>query len=394
MKVLFWMSSSFDRKSASEHLLSAMVEALCQQGHTVHIIQKDTNGPQPKLPASLEQMGVTTNCIPFAAPKKSNLIARYLADIKYVFACRKHIRKKDSYGAVFMQSTNVAGFAMHMLKNRLPGAPVTYNVQDIFPDNAGCSGSLKKGSLPYKVLAKLQQYAYQRADHLVTISEDMKDQLIADGAAEEKIEVIYNWSYRDMPYLEAELDCTVAESLFQKETFNVVYAGNIGVMQNVDVLLQTAALMTDTKDVRFHIVGDGAYKEKLQAYAKNGLSNVVFHPMQSSELAPSIYMTADVNVIPLVKGVYKTALPSKTATCLACGKPIVFCIGKEAKFAQLAQQKGVGISLDSDNPQGLKQAILQLKEEKPQQAAAAKFFAEFFSKTKNSHRYAEVIVTK
>ena len=137
---MFWMSSSFDRKTASEHLLTAVVEALCEQGHTVHIIQKDTGGPQRKLPAQLEALGVTTQCIPFTTPQKSNLIARYLADIKYVFACRKHIRKQDGYGAVFMQSTNVAGFVMHMLKSRLPGIPVTYNVQDIFPYNAGFSG--------------------------------------------------------------------------------------------------------------------------------------------------------------------------------------------------------------------------------------------------------------
>ena len=392
MKVLFWMSSSFDRKTASEHLLTAMVEALYDQGHSVHIIQKDTAGPLPKLPAALEALGVTTDCLAFTPPAKSNLIARYLADIKYVFACKKYIRKQDGYGAAFMQSTNVAGFVMGMLKKRLPGVPVTYNVQDIFPDNAGFSGSLKKGSLPYKILAKVQKYAYKRADCLITISEDMKDLLIADGAAPEKVEVVYNWSYRDTPYTPEELDNTVARSLFPAETFNVVYAGNIGVMQNVDVLLKAAELLKDQADVAFHIVGDGAYKAKLQAQAQqNGLSNVVFHPMQSSELAPSLYMTADVNVIPLIAGVYRTALPSKTATCLACGKPIIFCMGKEAKFAQLAEKEAACISLDSDDAQALKDAILMLKAQKTQPGNSAVFFTEHFSRTKNALRYAQLI---
>lgn len=390
MKVLFWMSISFDRRTPSEHLLTAMVEALYEQGHTVHIIQKNTNGPLPKLPAPLEALGVTTQCIPCTPPQKSNLIARYLADIKYVFACRKHVRKKDDYGAVFMQSTNVAGFVMHMLKHRLPGVPVTYNVQDIFPDNAGFSGSLKKGSLPYKVLAKIQKYAYKKADHVITISEDMRDQLIADGVSAEKTEVIYNWSYRDTPYRAEEMDCTVARSLFPAEKFNVVYAGNIGVMQNVDILLQTAASMKEEENVVFHILGDGAYKEKLQQFAQQmELSNVLFHPMQSSELAPSLYVTADVNVIPLVKEIYRTALPSKTATCLACGKPVIFCIGKEAKFAQLAEKEAGCVCLDSDDPLALKEAILKLRDKQTGNLDA--FFTSKFKRSVNSMRYATII---
>lgn len=392
MKVLFWMSGSFDRKTPSEHLLTAMVEALYEQGHTVHIIQKDANGPLPKLPVPLEALGVTTQCVPCNLPKKSNLIARYLADIKYVTTCKKYIRKQDGYDAVFMQSTNVAGFVMHMLKRRLPGVPVTYNVQDIFPDNAGFSGSLKKGSLPYKVLAKVQKYAYKRADCLITISEDMKDQLIVDGAAADKVAFVYNWSYRDTPYTEEEVDFSVARKLLPEDTFNVLYAGNVGVMQNVDILLQTAALMKDIEDVKFHIVGDGTYKEKLQTYAgENGLSNVVFHPMQSSAHAPGLYMTADVNVIPLIKDVYKTALPSKTATCLACGKPIIFCMGKESKFAKLAEKEAGCINVESNDPQALKAAILMVKAKEPLAGDDAKFFTEHFCRTKNASCYAKLI---
>ena len=221
----------------------------------------------------------------------------------------------------------------------------------------------------------------------------MRDLLIADGAPEEKVEVIYNWSYRDTPYDPQEVDCTGARKLFPAQTFNVVYAGNIGRMQNVDILLKTAALMKDTEDVVFHILGDGAYKNKLEKFAREqALANVVFHPMQSSDQAPALYMTADVNVIPLVKDIYRTALPSKTATCLACGKPIIFCIGKEAKFAQLAEKEASCICLDSDDPQALKDAVLALRQGSVQPCRTADFFTAHFSKTANSRRYAQLLV--
>ena len=391
MKVLYWMSGSFDRRTPSEHLLTAIIEALYQKGHTVHILQKDTSGPLPQLPETLQKLGVTTTCVQVSLPKKSNFIARYLSDARYVMACKKHIRKRDGYGAVFLQSTNVAGFAMGLLKNRLPGIPVTYNVQDIFPYNAVYSGNISGNGIAFKVLAAIQKYAYKRADHVVTISEDMRDLLIEAGAPAEKVEYIYNWSYRDEPYKAEELDCSVARSMFPEAYFNVVYAGNIGVMQNVDIVLKAAEQMREETDIRFHILGEGAYKEKLQKRAQEGcLTNVTFHPMQSSDLAPSIYMTADVNVIPLVKNVYRTALPSKTATCLACGKPVIFAIGKDSQFGQWLQKETGCLVTSSDSAEELCQAIRRIKTGRTAATAEAVFMREF-SKTKNSMRYALIL---
>ena len=77
MRVLFWMSMSFDRRTRSEHLLTAIIEALYQKGHTVHILQKDTSGPLPQLPETLQKLGVTTTCVQVSLPKKSNFIASF-----------------------------------------------------------------------------------------------------------------------------------------------------------------------------------------------------------------------------------------------------------------------------------------------------------------------------
>ena len=391
MKILFWMSGSFDRRTPSEHLLTAMIEALYAKGHTVHIIQKDTGGPLAELPECLKALGVTTTCVPSSMPKKSNFIARYLADMKYVSKSAHYIKRQDSYEAVFMQSTNVAGFAIRALKSKTRNACITYNVQDIFPYNAAYSGSLVRGGIVFKVFAAIQRYAYKKADYIITISEDMRDLLVEDGVPREKIEVIYNWNYRDEPYIPAEVDCTKARDMFPKDKFNVVYAGNIGVMQNVDVIVSAAELMKDDDGVQFHIIGDGTYKDKLKRRAEeHGIVNLSFHPMLPSEFAPSIYLTADVNIIPLVKNVYKTALPSKTATCFACGKPIIFCIGKDSKFAQMAYRETGCQIVESGDTDGLKNAILSVMQG-TNTSRYGRFFTEKLGKTTNSENYAEII---
>ena len=385
------MSGSFDRRTPSEHLLTAMVEALYAGGHTVHILQKDTEGPKEKLPSALVRLGVTTTCIRSIPPAKHNFIARFLTDAQYVLQCRQWLKKNIGFDRVFMQSSNVAGLQASVLKGCMPNAPVTFNVQDIFPENAVYSHNLSGNGVAYRILSRMQRSAYRYADKIITISEDMKDQLTELGVPGEKVAVIYNWSYRDEPYAAEELDCTVARSLLPEAYFNVVYAGNIGRVQNVDILVDAAEQMRDDPQVRFYIIGDGLYKERLKERAQeSGLQNLFFLPMQDSALAPSIYATADVNVIPLAEKIYKTALPSKTATCLACGKPVVFCFGARSKFVEMVGQEAGCQNISAKDARELCAAIRKLKEQ-PAAGDLKAVFLRHMQKTVNAEQYTKVI---
>lgn len=388
MKVLMWMGGNFDRRTPSEHLLVAIVQALYADGHTVHIIQKDTGGPLPKLPSELVELGVTTDCIPCQLASKGNFIARYLVELRYVWKCRRLIKKYRDYDAVFNQSSNVAGFMAFVVKHNMPKARLTYNVQDIFPENAAYIGSVK--GIVYKIFSAEQRYAYRHADQIITISEDMKELLIEKGADSQKTDVVYNWSYTDNLYRYEDVYNEKIAKYLSTGKFNVVYAGNIGAMQNVDVVVETAKLMQDEEDVHFHIFGDGMYKERLQHEAE-GLSNISFWPMQPSELAPSIYAMADVNVIPLATNIYRTALPSKTATCIACQKPIIFCIGKESKFGKWMSNEAGFYVLGSCDAEKLVDAIRKVEKNRIV-INNGELYKKTFSRTANSKRYAELIV--
>lgn len=387
MKVLMWMGGNFDRRTPSEHLLVAIVQALYADGHTVHVIQKDTGGSFPNLPKELVELGVTTDCIPCQLAAKGNFVARYLVELKYVWKCRKLIKKYKDYDAVFNQSSNVAGFMAFSVKHIMPKARLTYNVQDIFPENAAYIGSVK--GMVYKILSAEQRYAYRHADQIITISEDMRELLVEKGADPKKIEVVYNWSYTDDIYRYEDVYSEKIAEFLSPEKFNVVYAGNIGTMQNVDIVVAAAKLMQSETDIHFHIFGDGVYKERLQNEAGD-LKNIDFWPMQPSELAPSIYAMADVNVIPLAHNIYRTALPSKTATCIACQKPIVFCMGKKSKFGQwMASKEGIYLT-ESFRAEELESAIKTVKENRNAPDSVELF--SMFLRSKNSECYAELII--
>ncbi len=389
MKILFWMSGGFDAHTTSEHLLSAVIEQLAKAGNSVHVVQAHQGGELPILPKNLEALGVTTQSVTVKKPNKTNFVKRYLNAMHYCWKCRDALKNHRDSDAVFIQSTNVAGFAVWLARRFIKDAKITFNVQDIFPYNAVFSGVVKENGILFKTLAAVQRYGYKHSDHIITISDDMKDTLIADGTSSDKIEVIYNWSYQDELY--EIVDASPADHMFDKNYFNVVYAGNIGVMQNVDILVEVAKTMKNDKNVWFHIIGSGLYKEKLETRANEyGIHNISFWPKQPPEWAPFIYSVADVNVIPLVKDVYRTALPSKTATCLACQKPIVFAIGKEGKFGQMVMKEAKCPVVDADKPEELVEEIQKIR--KGQVVVRTKrLFESRFLKSVNSSKYAQII---
>lgn len=391
MKILFFLSIGLDRQATSGHLLIAVIKALCEDGHLVHIIQKNTGGELPAIPKELSKYEVTTECVPFQTVKKDNFVARYLNELDYVRKSKQSITSE--FDAVFIQSTTVAGMAVHAIRHMLPKATITFNVQDIFPYNLMYAGRMKKKSFLFKILASIQRYGYKHSDHIITISEDMKETLVEDGVSPDKIEVIYNWSYQDEPY--ENVDLTPVSHMFDSHYFNVVYAGNIGVMQNVDILIEAAKLMKEKKDIWFHIIGDGVYRDKLEKRAKEyHITSISFWPMQSSKLAPAIYRAADVNVIPLVKDIYRTALPSKTATCMACGKPIIFAIGQESKFGKKVEQEAGCKVVESNDAEKIANEIMRIRTGRENEENALCFFKKHMSNKTNSYKYARIITKK
>lgn len=388
MNILFWMNTSF--QTTSRHLLIAILDELSKNGNCITVLKKKVDDETEELPEELAGSGIRCISIPMKASDRGNLIARYLKDIEYTVKCKRFLN--EEYDAVFVQSSNVAGFVFRILQKKQPRAFTTFNVQDIFPQNAVYSGTLSKNGIPYRFLKHVQCSAYRNADRIITISEDMKELLVDDcGVDSEKIEVIYNWSYKDDVYSKDSLNNKAVSEIYKPGKFNVVYAGNIGRMQNVDVIIEAAKLLKDNKDIWFYIIGNGVYREKLQSRAEEyGIVNISFFPMQPAETAPSIYGLADVNIIPLKKDVYKTALPSKTATCIACQSPVIFAMGKSSKFGKKAVSETGCLLIDSDDVLGLAESI-KFIEKGNIDFETGDFFRKYMSKTVNSRRYAEII---
>lgn len=362
MKIAVVSIGSFDTQYSDYHIMRDIIIGLLERGHEIDLIQKQYL-ETPQYPQQFEKFfgkQLQVHNIRFEKKAKADLKARYLADLSYYMKVGR-LMKRNKPDKVFLQSNNTAFFTVFYAKHILK-RPLLYNEQDIFPENAYFAGVLSESSLVYKVAHALQKYAYKNATALSTISDDMKDTIVTRyGIPKDKVQVIYNWGHEELKAHSEDENVFLKKYPKNPGEFRVVYAGNLGKMQNVELVLEAAALMKDEPDVSFYIVGGGVNEEQLKALAKRKkLTNVKFVGMQPPEEVADLYAAADINVIPLQKRLVYAALPSKTADCLIAGKPIITCVDDESQFAKLCNDNGICNS-GTDSAAILRELIIERK---------------------------------
>lgn len=363
MKIAVVSIGSFDTQYSDYHIMRDIILGLLERGHEVNLIQKQYLN-KPQYPQQFDKYygkQLQVHNIKFEKKAKADLKARYLADLSYYRQACKWM-KENKPDKVFLQSCNTAFFTVFYAKHILK-CPLLYNEQDIFPENAYFAGILSESSMVYKVAHALQKYAYKNATALSTISDDMKSTIVTRyGISEDKVQVIYNWGHEELK-AHSEAENTFLQKYPKKPgEFRVVYAGNLGKMQNVELVLKAAALMKENKDISFFIVGSGVNEERLKTFAKEKeLSNVTFVGMQPPEEVADLYSAADVNLIPLQRGLIYAALPSKTADCLIAGRPIITCVNEHSSFAELMESNGY-FNVNPENADKLSDSIKKVKD--------------------------------
>lgn len=282
--------------------------------------------------------------------------------IRYLKMNLKFIKVSAKFNAdaIFVQSTPPTQGAMAAIIKRRKHIPFIYNLQDVFPDSLVGSGMIKEGSLVYKIGRIIENFTYKNADKIITISDDMRNNIIKKGVPEDKIVVIPNWVdsktirpiNKDDNYLYEKYD-------INKNNFNVVYAGNLGYAQNLTVLIKAAEQLVDREDIQFIIFGDGVQREEYKNRAA-ALSNIRFFPMQPYSEVAYVYSLGDVSVVPCKKGFGESAMPSKTWSIMATATPVLASFDPGSEMESIIRTENVGLFSDADDFKSLVDNILKL----------------------------------
>ena len=217
-----------------------------------------------------------------------------------------------------------------LLAARLCGARAVLHVQDLEVEAAFAVSHLKGRWA--KVLARaFERVLLRRFDDVVTISNRIRAALLAAGAQADHTTVIRNW-----------VDLSVIRPLDRPSAFRtelalrpgcrvVLYAGNIGAKQALDLVMDAADTLLNRQDVVFVIAGEGPEKSRLMARAKG---NVKFLPLQPEHRLCELLSLADLHILPQHAGAADLVLPSKLAAMLASGRPILVQAAEGTELAE------------------------------------------------------------
>lgn len=236
--------------------------------------------------------------------------------------------------------------------------PFIYNVQEIYPDVAVSLGVLTNRRA-IRGLEIIERFVYRRARIITVISEWFRQRLLLKGVPSEKLRVIPN--FVDTEFMQPaprQNGFSTAHRLNGK--FVVLYAGNIGLTQGFETILEAAHLLRGVPDLCFLIVGDGARRGWLELQlAEKNLANVVLLPYQSRSLVPQIYGSADICLVPLKRGTAHGTFPSKIYTIMSAGRSVVASADPDSELSWVVQQAGCGWAVPPDDSPALSNAIKQ-----------------------------------
>lgn len=266
------------------------------------------------------------------------------------------------YDVAFVDSTPpIQGLKMPLIK-WLKRKPTIYNVQDIFPDSLVGTGLTHEGSLIWKIGRMVEKITYRYADKIIVISEDFKKNIMAKGVPEDKIVVIYNWVDQnkvvDVPREENKLfeiyglDCG---------KFYITYNGNIGLTQNMDMLLDVAKeLQEEYEDIHFVLVGNGAYLDEVKRkVADQQLENVHLLPFQPYEDISHVFSLGDASLVISKPGVGANSVPSKTWSIMSASRPVLANFD-ENELKTIIENNHCGIFTKAGDKDAFKESILTL----------------------------------
>lgn len=303
----------------------------------------------------------------------------------------------DKYDVAFIDSTPpIQGLKLPIVR-LFRKCPVVYNAQDLFPDTLSGTGLAKRGGLLWKIGSWVARVTFNNTDKIIAISEDIKRTLVeVKGIPADKVVVVYNWVDSDAVVPIAKEENSLFEEFgMSRDKFHVVYAGNLGNAQNINIVVDAAARLRDNENVEFVVFGSGGLESDIRARIKaEGLKNLRLLPLQPVERVKYVYSLGDVCLVSCKEGLGGSAMPSKTWSILSCGRPVLANFD-EGELQMILTRNELGVFTKAGDLDGFVEAIRQLAAE-PEKCAemgarGRQFILDNLTKDAGTRKYAEVL---
>lgn len=249
------------------------------------------------------------------------------------------------------------GYALSKVRRQ----PYYCVVMDIYPEVTVALGLMSGSALWTRLLAWLSAFTLRKAEGVVVIGRCMAERIEAMGVPPERIHFIPNWAdeRRIRPVEHAENGFRNKQDL--KGKFVVLYAGNIGMPQHFADILTVAKHLQEEQDITFLFVGGGSRQDEIKAtIERHQLPNVVLLPFLH-EVYPlaEILSAGDLHFVTLRESITGLAVPSKSYSILAAGRPIIYQGNEYGEIARMILEEDIGSVVRCGDVDGLEQCTLR-----------------------------------
>ncbi len=386
MHVLLLGLNYYPDKLGNAPLMTGLCEGLVKRGHRVTVVcafpHHETGQIEPeyqgKLFARDEHNGVEILRVWLYAPDGGKLakMANYASFTATALAAASTVRDVD---VIFTPSPPLTLGIVDQAMSRFRNIPFVYNLQDLFPEAA-----IRLGVMTNPMMVKgfelLEKWVYRKAAHLSVISDGFKRHCLGRGVPSHKISVIPNYTDTDFIRPRAKRGNSYRKALGFDRRFVVQFSGRMGYSQGLETVVEAWRMLSDLKDLRLMLVGDGQAREMLERELGED-PGVAMLPTQDRADLPELLAAADVGLAPLRHGMAGTSVPCKIFGIMAAGRPVIAAVDPGSDAEELIHKANCGSVIGPEDPVALARAIRSLYENRK---TAVKL-------GRNGRRYVEVV---
>lgn len=329
-------------------------EELVCKGHEVTVVTGVPNYPMGKVYEGYHKGEKRDEIIGgvkihrcFTISRKRGIVFRMLNYYSYAFSSTRYVKKlSNEFDVVFVNQLSPVMMANAGIQYKKKYCvPLVLYCLDLWPESM-TTGGISRNSFVYRYFHKVAEKIYEQADEI----------LITSKAFENYFEKEFN--IKGVRYLPQYAEDIFAVEQCRKEaddSIDVMFAGNVGVAQSVETIIEAAKLTSDVPNLHWHIVGDGSELEKMKKIA-NGNENIIFHGRKTLEEMPKYYAMADAMLVTMKKNpILSLTLPGKVQTYMAAGKPMIGAIDGET--ARVIGEAQCGICTPAEDAEQLAESV-------------------------------------
>jgi len=375
-------------------------EDLVKKGLNVKVLcGMPKNKRREEKPLSKETInGIEIKRLKYAQLPKASKIGRLINYFSFLFAIILNWPRLINNKCTLVYSNPPVLPVITSINKGLFKVKYIFVSYDIYPDIALMTKQIKQNSFLHKLMNSINNRVDRNADRIIALSHDMKTYILKNrrGFDDSKITVIPNWYDNNGLDVLSEIEDDEIVALRKKYSLIILYSGNMGIAQDIQTIIDVAKSSKNNKEILFIFTGSGQKVEHLKSEIHNyQLNNVKFYKFLTGAKYIDMLKASDMHVITLINGLEGMAVPSKTYSYMAVGRPIIALMNDNTDIAKDIKLHNLGCVIKSGNVEKFLDYIRYLQNNKTEIEKIGKrvrnVFSENYTREMCTAKYYEVI---